>query len=271
LAHVSRTQTKPKSVAGRIAARRSLRLVGRKLDPQALKHASVLEGPELVGAVTAVPERSARAEPIRQRLMDAAELLFARWGYTGVSVRDVTELAGTRLADVTYYFGSKQNLYFEVLKRRATPLGEARVTALRACDARRLKGRAYLEAWVDAYLDPPLQLLACGEPGWDYYLRLIAQVAYSRLWPDTFTSYYNVTAEEFMASLAARFPQASAALIQHCFLMLTATTMYTLARTGRAETFAKPAFRSSDMDILGPLTRDFVVLALGGLLMAKAR
>lgn len=269
MANVAKTPAKPKSVEGRIAARRSRRLVGRAVKTQGFDKANVLEGPELVGAVTDIPERSARAEPIRRRLMDAAELLFARWGYTGVSVRDVTELAGTRLADVTYYFGSKQNLYFEVLKRRATPLGEARVRALRACDAQPLKGRPYIEAWVNAYLDPPLDLLALGEPGWDYYLRLIAQVAYSRLWPDTFTSYYNVTAEQFMESLATRFPKAPAAVIQHCFLMLTATTMYTLARTGRVETFEKPAFASDDMGVLGPLTRDFVVFAVTGLLAPK--
>ncbi len=262
---------KSKTVEGRIAARRSRRLVGRAVKVTGISSANVLEGPELVGAVTDMPVRSARAEPIRRRLMDAAELLFARWGYTGVSVRDVTELAGTRLADVTYYFGSKQNLYFEVLKRRATPLGEERVRALRKCDEAELAGKNYINGWVSAYLDPPLQLLALGEPGWDYYFRLIAHVAYSRLWPDTFTTYYNFTAEQFMASLASKFPRAPRSHIQHCFLMLTATTMYTLARTGRVESFAEPAFASKDMDVAGPLTQDFVVQGMVGLLMPKSR
>jgi AcrR family transcriptional regulator len=255
-----------KSAEGRIAARRSRRLVGRAVKPDGRGMADVLEGPELVGVLTELPQRSVRADPIRHALMDAAELLFSRWGYTGVSVRDVTDLAGRRLADVTYYFGSKQNLYFEVLKRRATPLGEARVAALEACEAKGLAGTAYIAGWVDAYLDPPLRLLALADPGWDHYLRLIAQVAYSRLWPDTFTTYYNVTAERFMASLAAQFPAATPAIVQHCFLMLTATTMYTLARTGRVETFSAPAFRSGDMAVAGPLTRDFVVRGVAGLL-----
>jgi AcrR family transcriptional regulator len=261
------TSGRTKSAEGRIAARRSRRLVGRAVKADGLDRANVLEGPELVGALTEMPQRSPRAEPIRRDLMDAAELLFARWGYTGVSVRDVTDLAGRRLADVTYYFGSKQNLYFEVLKRRAAPLGEARVAALEACDREECTAVAYIGGWVDAYLDPPLKLLALQDPGWDNYFRLIAQVAYSRLWPDTFTTFYNVTAERFMASLEARFPGAAPATIQHCFLMLTATTMYSLARTGRVETLAKPAFRSDDMGLVGPLTRDFVALGISGLLV----
>jgi AcrR family transcriptional regulator len=258
-----------RAAEGRIAARRSRRLVGRAVKADALGKVDVLEGPELVGALTEMPRRSPRAEPIRHDLMDAAELLFARWGYTGVSVRDVTDLAGRRLADVTYYFGSKQNLYFEVLKRRAEPLGAARVEALEAWDRTGREGAAYIGGWVEAYLDPPLALLALKDPGWDNYFRLIAQVAYSRLWPDTFTTFYNVTAERFMDALATKFPAATPATIQHCFLMLTATTMYSLARTGRVETLANPAFRSGDMNVVGPLTRDFVVIGVTGLLVGQ--
>lgn len=256
----------PQLVEARIAARRSRRLVGRAVET-GFSAANVLDGPELVGSVTDLPDRSARAEPIRTRLMDASELLFSRWGYTGVSVRDVTELAATRLADVTYYFGSKQNLYFEVLKRRATPLGLARVAALEICEGKKWQGEAFLRGWVDAYLDPALALLASGDPGWDYYFRLIGHVAYSRLWPDTFTKFYNVTAERFIESLGAKFPDGSRAQIQHAFLMLTASTMYTLARTGRAESLKDPAFVSSDMPQLGPLTRDFVVAGLADLFL----
>lgn len=267
---MARTPGRTKVVEGQIAARRSRRLVGRAPDPDALQKVNVLEGPELVGELTAIPVRSPRADPIRKDLMDAAELLFARWGYTGVSVRDVTDLADRRLADVTYYFGSKQNLYFEVLKRRAAPLGAARVAALEASDNKKLQDEDYVKAWVDAYLDPPLQLLALHDPGWDHYFKLIAHVAYSRLWPDTFTNFYNVTAERFMESLSAKFPDATRAMIQHCFLMLTAATMYSLARTGRVETLTNPAFASGEMGTVGPLTRDFIAIGVLGMLTRQA-
>lgn len=260
--------TKDKDAEARIALRRNLRLLGRPASESPLDSAHIPEGPELVGAVTDIPKRSGKAESIRTHIIDAAELLFARWGYTGVSVRDVTDLAGRRLADVTYYFGSKQNLYLEVLRRRAAPLGEARLAELERCDDQDLKGRAYVEVWVNAYLDPPLKLLETKDEGWSNYLRLIGHVAYSRLWPDHWGTFYNTPAERFMESLRAKFPSASDENIQHCFLMLTASSMYTLARTGRVETFQKPAFSSDDIGLLGPLTREFIVAGVAGILMA---
>ncbi len=73
-----------------------------------------------------------------------------------------------------------------------------------------------------------------------------------------------------MASLRKRFPAASEAVVQHCFLMLTAATMYTLARTGRVETLANPAFSSDDIDIIGPLTRDFIAAGIADLLIPQS-
>lgn len=255
-----------REVEARIASRRSMRLVGRPSQSAGIDATAVPEGPELIGPVTDIPPRSARAEPIRAKLLDAAEILFSRWGYTGVSVRDVTDLAATRLANVSYYFGSKQNLYIEVLKRRAGPLSEVRLRSLELNAQMAISDAAFVRAWVDSYFDPAVKLLESGDPGWDHYLKLIAQVAYSRLWPDTFKSYYNDAAEGFMRTLQDRLPLATATMIQHAFLMLTATSMYTLARTGRAETFVNPAFSSDDMTILVPLTKRYIVDGLLGFL-----
>ena len=70
-------------------------------------------------------------------MLDAAEELFARWGYAAVSIRDVTSQAKMRVANVSYYFGSKQNLYYEVLRRRSEPLAQLRLERIKA--ARTLK------------------------------------------------------------------------------------------------------------------------------------
>ena len=54
----------------------------------------------------------------RERLLDAAEKLFAQKGYDAVSVREITSAAGSNLAAVNYHFGSKENLYLEVFQQR---------------------------------------------------------------------------------------------------------------------------------------------------------
>ena len=62
----------------------------------------------------------------KQRILDAAEHLFARDGYRGTSLRAITGKAGVNLAAVNYHFGSKETLLEEVIKRRLLPLNRVR-------------------------------------------------------------------------------------------------------------------------------------------------
>jgi AcrR family transcriptional regulator len=53
----------------------------------------------------------------QQRLLDAAEILFADKGFDAVSVRDIAGAAGVNVAAVNYHFGGKERLYRTVLTR----------------------------------------------------------------------------------------------------------------------------------------------------------
>jgi TetR/AcrR family transcriptional regulator, regulator of cefoperazone and chloramphenicol sensitivity len=52
----------------------------------------------------------------RERLLHAAEQLFAERGYVNVTVRDICHAARANVAAVNYYFGDKIGLYREVLQ-----------------------------------------------------------------------------------------------------------------------------------------------------------
>ncbi len=54
----------------------------------------------------------------RERLIKAAEKLFAEKGFNGVSVREITNAACTHLSAVNYHFGSKEGLYLAVYQTR---------------------------------------------------------------------------------------------------------------------------------------------------------
>jgi AcrR family transcriptional regulator len=69
-------------------------------------------------------------ETTRERILDAAEELFARQGISGTSLRTLTRHAGVNLAAVHYHFGSKEGLLDAVVERRATPINEAQTSAL---------------------------------------------------------------------------------------------------------------------------------------------
>jgi len=71
-----------------------------------------------------------RIDATRERLLNAAERLFAAKGFAGTSVREITSAAGTNIASVNYHFGGKQNLYREVFHRRLASLRELRTSRL---------------------------------------------------------------------------------------------------------------------------------------------
>lgn len=66
----------------------------------------------------------------KSRLLDAAQQLYTKAGHEGLSLRDLTELAGVNLAAVNYHFGSKTALVCAMVARRFDPVNEARIGEL---------------------------------------------------------------------------------------------------------------------------------------------
>lgn len=65
---------------------------------------------------------SEKKDSSRDRLLDAAEELFAEIGYAGISVREIAARAKVNLGSIPYYFGTKEKLLKEVLLRRVLPI-----------------------------------------------------------------------------------------------------------------------------------------------------
>lgn len=65
-----------------------------------------------------------RQDTTRDRLLRAAQRLFAERGYAGASVRTITGQARANLGAITYHFGSKERLHHAVLTGLFTPLAE---------------------------------------------------------------------------------------------------------------------------------------------------
>jgi AcrR family transcriptional regulator len=66
----------------------------------------------------------------REKLLEAAEVLFVKKGYEGVSVRDLTEAAGVNVAAINYHFKGKKDLYREVFRRMLAPVAQRRLEEL---------------------------------------------------------------------------------------------------------------------------------------------
>src|ERR1700676_2110047 len=74
--------------------------------------------------------KKAGPKPGKERILNAAERLFARHGFYGISVRDITEEAGVDVALVSYHFGGKRELFTAVFQRRAELLNPERLAML---------------------------------------------------------------------------------------------------------------------------------------------
>jgi len=98
---------------------------------------------------THIDLRRLNGEETRQRIIDAAQMLFAKNGYSGVSMRQITMRAKANVAAIHYHLGSKEQLLLEVLRRGAGPLVEKRNENLRA-----LKQPYKLEEVIRAFVSP---------------------------------------------------------------------------------------------------------------------
>src|SRR5215472_12531712 len=90
----------------------------------------------------------------KDALLDAAEALYAENGFDGVALRELTKRAGTNLGSVNYYFGSKENLFGEVVARRLRPINARRIQALEAALAKAGENPPKLEEVLDAFARP---------------------------------------------------------------------------------------------------------------------
>lgn len=75
-------------------------------------------------------------EATLDRIVIAAEQLFAEHGYYGTTLREITRKAKVNLAAVNYHHGDKESLYLEVLRRRIQPINQARLTGLAAAESK---------------------------------------------------------------------------------------------------------------------------------------
>lgn len=141
----------------------------------------------------------------KQRILDSAESLFARHGFAGASLRQVTASANVNLAAVNYHFGSKENLINEVFRRRLDSLNEHRLNALAAVLSR---PDYTLEDVLGAFVQPALAL-SLDPQGGAGFVRVLAR-AYAehneqlrRFLHDN----YSPALKQFIAAFARLLPQ----------------------------------------------------------------
>jgi AcrR family transcriptional regulator len=111
----------------------------------------------------------------KDKILDAAEQLFAKQGIAATSLRTVIKKAGVNTAAVHYHFGSKEGLVEAVLLRRATPINEERLRLLSMVEETAGPGLLPLEAIVEAFVAPVVRGKLDTSPGRDLFRQLLGR------------------------------------------------------------------------------------------------
>jgi AcrR family transcriptional regulator len=197
-----------------------------------------------------LPAKTAAVDPngdTRQRILQAAEMLFAEHGFDAVSMRDITALAKVNLASVNYHFGSKLALLAEVVGMRANDLVAARLHALAGLRRDRA-GRPKLEDVIEGFLRPSLEMSR--QPGGANHMRLRARLAVERVGVNKaqFEQIFDASNEAVVDALAEALPDYPRAEVYWGFHCLLGIQNYTMANSGRIQHLSRRTCDPTDVE-----------------------
>lgn len=141
----------------------------------------------------------------KERILDAAEALFAEQGFAHASMRSITSAAAVNLAAVNYHFGSKEGLIKAVFSRRLEPVNSERLRRLERVEA----GVPTLESLLEAFIAPHLEVSIDQRGTGDRFVRLLGR---------SFTEhaqFLNDHVYELNREVIRRFKPSFAALLPH--------------------------------------------------------
>jgi AcrR family transcriptional regulator len=176
---------------------------------------------------------SKRAIQSRERILDAAERVFAEKGFDGATIRDIASEAGTQVGLVHHHGGGKAELFAQTVARRADDLSALRLDML---EARKAAGAVALEDLLECFFGPYLAKTASGDTQWLAYARLVAHVSADPRWRDLAAVFFDPTANRFIDEIAQLFPGASRGAIATGFVYSVSAMLAFLTSAWRIET-----------------------------------
>ena len=193
----------------------------------------------------------ARREESQERILDAAESLFARGGFNGVSLKDIARDAEVDTSLLHYYYASKAGLFSAVLMRRAPAVNLARTASMKRYGQQ--AGEAIsVEGVVRAYLQPTFEFIRTGGQSLRDYLTIIAQLNSTPAGQiaGADVSPFDPVVQDFIGLLRKAAPRRSDADLYWFYHMLSGAISLSWARTGRIDKLSNGRCLSDDFDTI---------------------
>jgi len=185
-----------------------------------------------------------RAESLEQ-ILDAAEYLFSKNGFYGVTLRHVAERVGIHTTLLHYYFEDKKNLFEAVFERRAGTTRQRRLDALEQYEVD-AGDHPTVEGALHAFLDSDLDLYMEGGEPWMNYASFVARVSPTPEGAEMMKILFDPVVLKLISILRRALPDYSDEDIFWGYHFVTGALMNTLARTGRIDHLSGGVCRSND-------------------------
>ena len=180
--------------------------------------------------------RTANGSDTRERLVEAAERLFADQGYGNVSVRAVAAAAGVNWSLVGYHFRGKEGLLSEIYRRHCSTLNAERLRLLTRARAGRQRR---LEQVIDAFVRPALaEIQTAGRESGFSRLRAILAAEDSALLERLVAENFDASSRIFVAALRECVPRLPPDEVLWRFHFMLGTIYYSVASPQRIKTFS---------------------------------
>ena len=184
----------------------------------------------------------------KNKILDAAEILFADKGFNGTSLREITSKAEVNLAAVNYHFGSKKELIKSVMSRYMNEFSPRLENALQVlCDNN--ENPTLVEVF-STFVEPLLSLNTFKENGTSQFLQLLGRGYIDNQgflrWFLT-TQYPNVISH-FVAAVQKAYPELTAEEMFWRLHFTMGTVVFTMSSSDALIDIAQSDF-NKEMDI----------------------
>ncbi|MDB5807171.1 MAG: TetR/AcrR family transcriptional regulator [Betaproteobacteria bacterium] len=220
-----------------------------KTKPPKADGARQTNGERAVDATAQPAAKAALASDAKERLIDAAELLFAELGYASCTFREIAGRSGINQGLLHYYFGSKQNLFTEVFLRRARVVASHRELLLDEAVARHGAGRVPVEPLVRAFITPALSMAQAG-PGGAAFVRIHSQLRSEPgdIGLELRRLAFGASTQRYVKALTAACPHLPKKVVYWRFNFMVGSYLVVSSQGGRLEDYSGGSCASSDVE-----------------------
>lgn len=198
----------------------------------------------------------------KNKILDAAENLFADKGFNGTSLREITSLADVNLAAVNYHFGSKKELIKAVMSRYMNELSP-RLEASLSIICQQKSAPTLVEVF-SAFIEPLLSLNVFKEQGTSNFLQLLG-----RGYTDSqgflrwfLTTQYPGVIDNFVSAVQRAYPELTAEDIFWRLHFTMGTVVFTMSSSDALMDIAKSDF-GQQVDIADVIQKVIPFVAAG--------